>query len=525
MTATAPQAPQTPFTPSPYQQAIFAFVRDGSGNGIVAAVAGAGKTSTLVQAAKLLTADGIFLAFNKHIAEELQRRLTGTKLTAKTIHSVGMAALSSHLGRGPRVDPRKYQKLVRADLWEHEDAFLDAIAEGDTAKLYEARTIKEQHKQTAEKVFVALLDKVRVTRTDASDADALLTMVEHFTLECPAHLLRIAPTILPRILAAGERQAAEEKVIDFTDMLCLPVAWNVPLPIFRWVFVDECQDLSAAQLDLVLRLRAEDGRVLAVGDENQSIMGFAGADAASFARIKAATNATELPLSICYRCPRSVIALAQELVPHIEARPGAPQGTVREIANSQFAEEVRVGDMVLCRLTAPLIAECIRLIQRHVPARVRGRDIGKQLTDLAQAVALMPSYGGYATFGETLEDYRATQERKLASREGAEGLIEALHDRADAVRVCWESFNAPTLDRLCAEIDTLFSDEQEGVLLSTVHRAKGLECPRVYILKPDKLPLVWPKQQPWEAEQELHIKYVALTRATDTLTFVRDFGF
>ena len=93
------------FKPSAYQQAIFAFITNGRGNGIVNAVAGSGKTTTLVKAAELLsTASSLFVAFNKHIATELNERLEGTDMTARTVHSIGYGckdAGSFFGGKGP----------------------------------------------------------------------------------------------------------------------------------------------------------------------------------------------------------------------------------------------------------------------------------------------------------------------------------------------------------------------------------------------------------------------------------------
>ena len=63
------------------------------------------------------------------------------------------------------------------------------------------------------------------------------------------------------------------------------------------------------------------------------------------------------------------------------------------------------------------------------------------------------------------------------------------------------------------------SDKQEAVLLSSIHRAKGLEAERVFLLFPDTLP--HPKAtQEWAKAQEFNLKYVALTRAKKDLFFV-----
>src|SRR3712207_7362042 len=79
------------FTPSAYQEDIFHFVVAGTGDGLIAAAAGAGKTSTLVECAQLLRADKtLFLAFNRHIAQELQRRLANSEVDVLTVHGLGL---------------------------------------------------------------------------------------------------------------------------------------------------------------------------------------------------------------------------------------------------------------------------------------------------------------------------------------------------------------------------------------------------------------------------------------------------
>jgi DNA helicase II / ATP-dependent DNA helicase PcrA len=74
---------------------------------------------------------------------------------------------------------------------------------------------------------------------------------------------------------------------------------------------------------------------------------------------------------------------------------------------------------------------------------------------------------------------------------------------------------------LCRKIDALFNSEQPDMTLSTVHKAKGLEADRIFLLNPDEMPLKWPNQQAWELQQEHNLKYVALTRAKGELYLVR----
>ncbi|MEW6737420.1 MAG: 3'-5' exonuclease, partial [Acidobacteriota bacterium] len=212
--------------------------------------------------------------------------------------------------------------------------------------------------------------------------------------------------------------------------------------------------------------------------------------------------------------------LAREIVPEIEPRPGAPEGVLDDIKAGKLIEQISNGDLVVCRLTAPLINLCIRLIAHRIPARVRGRDIGKQLTSIIRDIASADGFE-WEKFGEFLEDYRLFRLKRLRQGEGGESQIESFNDRIGGIKVCYQSFRVNSVEQFNSEIEALFSDEKAGPVLSTVHRAKGLEENRVFILNPEKMPLCWPKQQDWEAKQELNLKYVALTRAKEALYFVQ----
>ncbi len=102
---------------SPFQSAIFDFVRTGSGSAVVIAVAGSGKTTTIVEAAKFLptTISAAFVAFNKSIADELKTRLPG-HVRAQTLNSLGFGAWRRHIGEAAnslRLDTNKVRNLCQ----------------------------------------------------------------------------------------------------------------------------------------------------------------------------------------------------------------------------------------------------------------------------------------------------------------------------------------------------------------------------------------------------------------------------
>jgi len=79
---------------------------------------------------------------------------------------------------------------------------------------------------------------------------------------------------------------------------------------------------------------------------------------------------------------------------------------------------------------------------------------------------------------------------------------------------------------LAANIDALFSDNRDGsvLTLATVHKSKGLEWDRVFILDPKLMPSKYARQQ-WQLDQETNIHYVAITRARQELYYIDSEGF
>ena len=494
--------------PSEFQGAIYHFAEYGTGNGVVGAVAGSGKTHTLREVAKLIkTGNAIFLAFNVHVVEELNTRLKGSGIVAKTVNGAGMGAVIRVLGKVVDMQSveskKKYDRL--ATTW------VDVNGK---------QFAPDERKEIAGSL-TKLVNFARMTLVDASNADALNLMCLHSDIEVkyPSFLFPAVPVILQQ----GQDVARRNKVIDFTDQIWLPIVWNLPVAQYNFVLGDEIQDWSKCQTALVEKMIAPSGRFLGCGDRRQSIMAFAGADSRSFDNIRESLKATELPLSICYRCPTSHLALARMIVPEIQARPNAPVGEVLHIKpTDELAKFVKGGDLIICRLTAPLVSECIKLIKNRIAAKVRGKAIGYELTALLRRIGKLEGFS-YDNAVAHLQEYKARRIEFLRQKEADESAIESLCDRIECLQVCAESYlNATSIDQLAKEIDNLFDENRPAVWLSTVHRAKGLEADRVFILKPEKLPLRWKNQQVDQFQQELNIAYVALTRAKETLFFVGD---
>lgn len=502
-------------TASFYQKAIFDWVKTGRGHAIVNAVAGSGKTWTLVEASKLLKTDrALFCAFNKHIQEELSRRLP-KHVTVKTLHGIGYSALAARWGK-LHVSEDKTRELCEGPSKtihrKLEKALAPLIQRGEDIDIPDLGDVCGWLRK--------LVHFCRVSLTDHTDAKALEGMADYYGIEVEPVAWTWVAEAVSQIVEDCIRLAQDKRIVDFDDMIFLPVHLNLTPVRYDWVCLDEAQDLSAAQRALAISCLAPGGRMLAVGDPRQSIQGFAGADPESFASLKAELDAVELPLSVCYRCPTSHLDLARLIVPQIEAAPEAIEGELDHMKIDDVLAGAQEGDLILSRLTAPAVSLCIQLIARRIPAKVKGRDIGAALAKDVQQIAEQPGFK-MKKFPEFAERWFKKREVKLLSRKSTnEQTITALWDRFNGLMACYEAFDSKTALDLAKSIQDLFADQQRSVMLSTIHRAKGLEADRVWLLGADKMPFHFKSMQDWELYQEECLHYVALTRAKRELYLV-----
>ena len=491
------------FKPSKYQQTVYTYIQKGSGNAVVSAVAGSGKSTTIVNALKLIPQDKnvLFLAFNKSIVDELQKKIGDLpNVEVSTLHSLGMRAIRKRMS--VNIFGGKCSKYINERL------------ENGTIQSENYDKLSPIEQFSWKKNVLSLVDLARVNLM--CDEKSLIGLVEKHGLDLVDNEIKAALDVIQ-----WDKNNIGE--IDFTDMIYFPIIMNIDMPQYDWVFIDECQDLNAAQRNLFLKCVKPGGRFIAVGDEKQSIYGFCGADAGSFNLLRNTPHTAKLPLSICYRCDQNISKLAQSIVPQIQWRDGADEGEVNYEAS---IDEILDGDMVLCRITAPLVCLCMKFISQNKKAYVKGRDVGANLCrmientkaetieyalevmnrDLDKIIGKLLAYKMVSTQQEAMEhpSYVYAKDRV----ESIQAISEGLEKSSDVIE----------------KIKSIFSDNNgNGICLSSVHKSKGLENDRVFILCPDKLPLKGCMKIPWMAEQEMNLKYVAYTRAKHYLGFIIDF--
>lgn len=196
----------------------------------------------------------------------------------------------------------------------------------------------------------------------------------------------------------------------------------------------------------------------------------------------------------------------------IQPSPIAPEGSVEHLA-SYLPSDFPPTACILCRNTAPLISFAFSLIQRSIPCRVLGREIGQGLLTLIDK--LKPD--SLESLDLKLTSYESKQRARLLARFDESG-AEAISDKCQCIRIIAESCD--TLDQLKTKITSLFTDSVSGLTLATVHKSKGLEWPLVFILDFDLMPSKWARQ-PWQKVQERNLIYVARTRAQLDLRYIK----
>lgn len=494
---------------SKHQTAIFDFIETGRGSAIVNAVAGSGKTTTIVNALERIPRDRkvLFLAFNKSIAQELSARVPQHVMTG-TFHAQGMKAWQRSVGGRVEVDGKKLRGIAERLLCVEED-------DGKGGTRYR-RTWEHDAYATFVVKLVSLAKGAGMGYLTRDEPDAWQELMDHHDVMLDegneADAIRFARQALKLSNDLGR------EVIDFDDMLYLPLINNVRFFQNDLVFVDEAQDTNGVQIALLKRMLKPSGRLVAVGDRAQAIYGFRGADSGAMDRIAREFDARELPLSISYRCPKKVVQVAQEIVPHIEAAETAAEGSVRSLVSLREAD-LTDADAVLARKTAPLVDAAYLLIGRGVGCRILGRDLGQGLVALVKKLQAK----GVDRLEQKLEEYREREVAKYVSK-GQEEKADAVHDRVDSIKAVIGQLgeNERTVPKVIRRIEALFDDNGGRKLtLCTVHKAKGMEWQRVFILRPQDMPSPMARQA-WQKQQEANLQYVAYTRTQNELIFVAD---
>ena len=338
----------------------------------IIAPAGSGKTRVLTERARHLLRQWnvpsgalSLVAFNKRAQEEMRERTPDLPgLHVRTLNSIALAIVNGTAPFAPQartwrtIDEPEVRRII-GDLV----SFPKKRNSDPVAPWIEALSL----------IRLGLVDPDQAEQQYDGDVDGLAAV-------WPAYRARL------------ERQG----VVDFDDqiyrallvLLTQPEARHAAQRACRIMLVDEFQDLTPAHLLLVRLLSAPGGAVFGVGDDDQTIYGYNGADPAwliDFATLF--PGAGEHPLEVNYRCPAGTVEVVDRLLRHNRRRvnktiraastdPGGwsidrgvdPVSASRAAVERALADGARPGDIaVLARVNATLAPIQVALASAHVP--------------------------------------------------------------------------------------------------------------------------------------------------------------
>lgn len=280
--------------PSPEQRAFFLELEQAKYSLLVDAAAGSGKTSTIVHGANLVpTNQNIkFLAFNKNIQQELERRLP-PHVQTRTFHSDGFSVWRRFAGKSVRCDANKCSAILKDMLkWSE-------------FELYQSFVLRLVSSAKNSGIGTALAP---------DHPDAWFSIITHHNmiLDSKDADEGIAIAHAREVLKRSVAQSGH--LVDFDDMLYMPLLKDLSFDRCNVVFVDEAQDTNGVQRALLKKMVAAPpyGRLIAVGDPNQAIYGFRGADSDAMDLLEKEFSMLRLPLSVSFRCSQAVVQEAQK---------------------------------------------------------------------------------------------------------------------------------------------------------------------------------------------------------------------
>ena len=490
------------------QEDIFSFAKNGIQNLIVQAVAGAGKTTTLVECANRIDPSKrvLLLAHNKSTRDTLKERI-GEKPNVRiyTLHGLAYRMYIEKFGDHPDIDDDKYRNYINHNM--------------DTLASDEYRALSGPMKLSYKSNLFDIINKAR-HNLKQSEKEIRKLAERKYGIELIADECRMAADILNWGLEHREK-------VDFQDLIWFPYEFGYFTRNYTAdvIMLDEAQDASLAQQDVVSRCFTRTTRLFAFGDKDQTINSWCGSDTEAFENLndsdKFRRPAKELPLTTNYRCGKKIIEYAKQYCDNnIHASEDAPDGIIRHEAS---LSEAKSGDMILCRVSAPLMEVYRRGVNQGMKLYFRGEELGKNLILEADCAE-----------GETITEITLSMKRKLIStwdfltKHSGLDARETMTDN----RVVSLLDTIKTMENLPKTVETrrglekfvedVFSNEgQEGIQLSTIHRAKGLESDNVFIVCPSLIPSKLAVLD-WQKEEERHLQYVMCTRPKLSLNFVSE---
>ena len=520
---------------------------------LILAGAGTGKTRTIVARITWLVSTGtpaskiLAVTFTNKAAREMKERIAGmlteeqaADITASTFHALCMRIL--------RADADKLGYKNNFTIFDEGDQL------GLIKKVINRVTAKDE-------------------KLDPSLAKNLISKAKNNGWAPPQD----DETVIGAVYSRYNRELHALNAMDFDDLLVQAVKLLNDHPSVRekWrgrfsqMLVDEFQDTNRLQLDLVSLLASgEPPNICVVGDDDQSIYGWRGAEVSNILEFeKHFPNPEIVRLEQNYRSTNQILTAANRLIKNNPRRraknlwspnQGGDPVHVVSVPDDKTEAEFVVAEAGAIRNASGLPWEHFAVIYRmnaqsrlleenlrrmKIPYRLVGgksffdrrevKDILATITCLvnpqddisllrlltpgADACAIVSGYLEESGYFDDLKRSCKTPEEALNREAGAKEILNALANHQSKRRGTVQDF----LDELSLnrEREEDKKDDGKGVTLITLHAAKGLEFPHVFLVGAEDglLPHERSKSE-GTVDEERRLFYVGITRAMKSLT-------
>ncbi len=473
----------------------------------------------------ITTAQTVFIAFNDTTKQKLIKSLP-SNCKVHTFNGLGQSILFKKKGHGT-LDLNRGQKILEKLLGKQL-----------TSLPYPQRV-----------AYYSMLKYISCCKEELLDpnVDNFYRIQEKYGLNEVPQDIELCQTLF-RVMAQYE---GDFRSYEWIDQVWLGMQ-QLQKPMFELAYVDESQDISALRLELVLRAATN---VLFCGDPFQSINAFAGADHQAFEKLRAISK-IQLPLKTCFRMPPNHIEHANSIRPARIIPWKTEPGPIEVLQQDRLADTIKLlqtspekyqlqvpvstpsfpltkemewnipdsstdldNYLLIARTNATLFKFGIYLLKNRIPARIIRRKEDADIEKiLIQYLKQLTHSGTTRKVHDipTLQQLLQKDISKAQSMSFKQG--SALLEKAECLMFLSKEVNVP--EEIPNIIQTLIADRTNSVRLSTIHKAKGLEAPFIFILYP---PVPNPKAQTTqEKEQEKNIEFVSETRSEYYKAYVKE---
>lgn len=461
----------------------------------VLAFAGAGKTTTLKAIASARRDRGVYLAFNKTIADEARQKLATTKCTAMTMHALAFGEMRDVIDRPVQIGARSVQAtgvlnrfhIPKTRGWGD---YRVAAAVGRAIANFCASDRQELEREDAVAAVIEVVgDPQRIIGIEkrVQAEEALHNLVEPITRIAREHLVECLKGL----------QYSHDlylKMLDLDDDMRQDAFRR-----FRYLLVDEAQDINPVQRSIIRKTGLP---IIAVGDPFQQIYSWRGAE-----------NALELLpgdtlyLTQSFRFGEDIAAIARKI---LATRPdGGPPRQLTGLGPGDVEKHDGAAAAVICRTNIGMLDEAITFIDKGHAVHVDRMEA--LVGDARSALALFEGRHDDITSPD-LREFDNWDELEIAAEAGDPGL-------ARLARLVHDD-RMPQIERLAAAQTA--DPAKAKVMICTGHRSKGMEWPAVRLggdwMELEKLrkrhigAVMRSATEATLATEEFNVLYVAATR-------------